>query len=186
MPMMLKYHEIHGWAAFDLPWKLARKAKSSGPQTYWIRIPGICALTGCPGGSDAPAEAIPKFLPAECGHGSIIWLRLHGQIWKQHSNPDSSVWSFHKNTCSSVGKSGDPWTPHLCFRSLELGIPFLVLCHHCRAGSLWRALAPDLTDWREAHAGPDGLPPSPPRVTVERLWLRQVTWYFGACVLICI
>lgn len=63
---------------------------------------------GCPGGSDAPAEAIPKFLPAECGRGSIIWLRLHGQIWKQHSDLESSVWSFHKNTCSSVGKSGDP------------------------------------------------------------------------------
>lgn len=30
------------------------------------------AFISCPGGSDAPAEAISKFLPAECGLGSII------------------------------------------------------------------------------------------------------------------
>lgn len=45
-PIVLKYHEVHGWAAFGLTWKLASKAKSSGPQTYWIRIPGICAFNG--------------------------------------------------------------------------------------------------------------------------------------------
>lgn len=155
---------------------LLAKQNLQGPRPTESEFQESVLLMGCPGGSDAPAEAIPKFLPAECGRGSIIWLRLHGQIWKQHSDPESSVWSFHKNTCSSVGKSGDPWTPHLCFGSLELGIPFLVLCHHCRAGSLWRVLAPDLTDWREAHAGPDRLPPASLRFTVEQLWLGQVTW----------
>lgn len=77
-----------------------------------------------------------------------------GQIWKQHRDPDS-VWSFHKNTCSSVGE----WRP----------VNSAFVPDSRERNSLFSALpqpwANNLTGQGkgEVLARPDSLPPFPPR-----------------------
>lgn len=94
-----------------------------------------------------------------------------GQIWKQPRDPDS-VWSFHKNTCSSVGE----WRPvNSAFvpESQETNSLFSALPQPWGSGGLGKG---------EVRARPDPLPPFPLRGLQLTHWLGQVIWNFRASV----
>lgn len=114
---MLEDHEVRGWAAWGYP-----RPAEPDPRNL---LSWAVLVVGCTSSQSRNFQlSVPTVLSLDSGS-----VAHAGQIWKQHSDPTVSVWSFHRSTCAP----GKEWRPvNFAFVSGNWrGIPFSFLGQRC-------------------------------------------------------